>query len=445
MLDAAAVALAHRLASGLRRSSLARRLDRLGAFSPFAPLQADSPGSRALLGEVERSAERALHVARGVFLALLLVVFLVQVGKTTMLVWLGALAFPAAAVLWLLVWRALGQPRPSPRLPYALILVDAWLALRGPLAVRTPVYPAIGGEHYLAGQSLAAWAGAWLVLVAITGAFRLNPRLAVFSTVVAVSSYTLIASVLPVPWNLALISGAVIMFAGLLGVQMARVFRYTMLKAREEAVLERYVPEALVQELARTGDPIGAGRETDITVIIIDIRGYTRRVERLTPRQAVAFLNDYFSVVVAPLAEEGAVLDKYIGDGVFAFLEGPEQERRALRAARAILAGVERYNQKRPDSDPLAVGIALHSGRALVGTIGAEQKREYTGIADAVNLAARLEELNKTFPARVVASDAVIQAVRPEEREGFVGPIVVPIRGHDAPLAVHYLPLAPLP
>jgi len=72
------------------------------------------------------------------------------------------------------------------------------------------------------------------------------------------------------------------------------------------------VPEALVAELARTGEPLGAGREVDITVVIVDIRGYTRRVERLSPRDAVAFLNDYFSVVVAPLAAEGAVLDKYI-------------------------------------------------------------------------------------------------------------------------------------
>jgi adenylate cyclase len=84
-------------------------------------------------------------------------------------------------------------------------------------------------------------------------------------------------------------------------------------------------------------------------------------------------------VVVAPLAAEGAVLDKYIGDGVFAFLEGAEHQRRALRAARAILAEVDRHNARGPAFGPVAIGIAVHTGRALVGTIGAEQKREYTG------------------------------------------------------------------
>src|SRR4029077_3919150 len=96
------------------------------------------------------------------------------------------------------------------------------------------------------------------------------------------------------------------------------------------------------------------------TVILVDIRGYTRRAERLTPREAAAFLNGYFSVVVAPLAAEGAVLDKYLGDGVLAFFEGEEHPRRALRAARAILAAIARNNQTRPPAEAVTIGALLH-------------------------------------------------------------------------------------
>jgi adenylate cyclase len=423
---------------------LTGKLEPLGAFSPLANLRTEGAGARALLTETERAAERALHVARGILFAVILVVFVLQIRSATVaLIGFSALAFTGAAIFWLLVWRALAGERPPRWLPYVLVLSDAWIAVRGAVAVQTPVWRALGGEHYLTPSELAAGAGPVLALVAITGAFRLIPRVAVYSTVVAVLSYAYVALALGVSWNLALLTGAVIGFIGVLGVQVARVFRYTMLKAREEAVLERYVPEALVRELTRSGDPLGGGREAEITVVIIDIRGYTRRAERLTPRQAVAFLNDYFSVVVAPLAAEGAVLDKYIGDGVFAFLEGLEQQRRALRAARAILAAVAQYNRSRPATDPVAIGIALHSGPALVGTIGAEQKREYTAIADAVNLAARLEELNKTFGSSIVASEAVLRAVGPEERTGFVGPVTTPIRGHETSLQVSYLPAEP--
>jgi class 3 adenylate cyclase len=414
----------------------------LGAFSPVATLRTYTPGARALLEEAARDAERGLHVVRGLLLAVVSTIFFVFQARDAPVVirWLAPAAVPVIAALWLLVWRALRRQRPPRWLPYVLVCVDAWLALRGPVATQTPLYNALGFDRFLTRADLAAMGSVFLALVAVSGSFRLDPRVALWSSLVAVLSYAYIAVALAVPRNQATLVGGVIAFTGLLGVMVARAFRYLMLKAREQGVLERYVPEALMVELARSGDPIGIGRDADITVLLIDIRGYARRAERLTPRETVAFLNDYFSVVVAPLAAENAVLDKYIGDGVFAFFEGDGHQRRAMRAARAVLAALERYNRARPDVEPVAVGMGLHTGRALVGTIGAEQKREYTAIADAVNLAARLEELNKVYGASIVASEAVLQAVEAALREGFVGPEVTPIRGHEAPLAVRYLP-----
>lgn len=86
------------------------------------------------------------------------------------------------------------------------------------------------------------------------------------------------------------------------------------------------------------------------------------------------------------------------------------------------------------------VGIALHSGDVLVGTIGPKGRREHTLISDVVNVVARLEELNKTFGSVMVVSEATLAAVPAEMRLGFVGPSEVTVRGRSAPLAVHHLP-----
>ena len=123
------MALAGRTVPGLERSALARRLEALDAFSPLARLRIDGPGSRALLRGVERAAERALHVARGVFFAILLVMFVLQTGKSAQLVVFAVLAFPLIAVLWVVVWQMLCRPVPPRALPYVLILADAWLAV----------------------------------------------------------------------------------------------------------------------------------------------------------------------------------------------------------------------------------------------------------------------------------------------------------------------------
>jgi hypothetical protein len=132
-----------------------------------------------LLG-VEDAAERALHVARGLFVAVLVAVFVVRTPAPA--VWIGVVAAPAAAAVWLLVWHALCSARPPVWVPYALILFDAWIAVRGPVAVRTPLYRALGLDAFLSPSGLAALGVPVLVLVAIMGGFRLSPHLATASS-----------------------------------------------------------------------------------------------------------------------------------------------------------------------------------------------------------------------------------------------------------------------
>src|SRR4029453_18326156 len=122
----------------------------LGAFSPVATLRTYTPGARALLEDAARDAERGLHVVRGLLWGVLaIILFPFSSGAPPTIRWVVIAAVPVAAGFWLLVWRALCRPSPSRWLPYALIVLDAWLALRGPLATPTPLYPAPGPDRYL--------------------------------------------------------------------------------------------------------------------------------------------------------------------------------------------------------------------------------------------------------------------------------------------------------
>jgi class 3 adenylate cyclase len=177
-----------------------------------------------------------------------------------------------------------------------------------------------------------------------------------------------------------------------------------------------------------------AGRIEELTLLMCDIRGFTRLVERLSPAETVAFVNGYLDAVCPPITDAGGVIDKFMGDGVLAFFEGGGNASRALSAARRILEAVGRAQLA---GTPVRVGIALHSGEVLVGTVGPRTRREYTIISDAVNTLSRLEKLNKTYGSTIVASDATIANVNEPERAGFEGPVEVAVPGREAGIAVH--------
>ena len=178
-----------------------------------------------------------------------------------------------------------------------------------------------------------------------------------------------------------------------------------------------------------------AGRVEEVTLLLCDIRGFTRISEPLTPADTLALVNAYLDVVCPQIVESGGVIDKFMGDGVLAFFEGGGHASRALNAARQILAAIGRATL--PTPKPIRIGIALHTGAVLVGTVGPRTRREYTMIGDAVNTVARLEELNKVYASTIVASARTIGEVGATHRAGFEGPIEVALRGREAGISVH--------
>lgn len=429
---------------------LRRAIERVGPYSPFVTGGTFSPAARRLLADGEAGTERFLHLVRLVILTVATVLgfVLFDLGALVRTWWpffVGALV--VAGALWLAAWRRLVRDGASAMgLRIALVLFDGLVIDRGVVLFQNPggIFTRVAPDFYasilrvISPQDVEAITPPMLVLLALTGAMRLDPRLAVLTTTVALAVFAHLRIVLPAPAPQTWITAFVIAFAGLLGANIARVFRYVAWKASQERVLERYVPQALTQEMLRSGDPDRAPRVETITVLMSDVRGFTRLAERLSPAESVALLNGCFDTIVAPLASAGGILDKYIGDGMLAFFEGPDHAARALAAGRAMLTALDAFNATR-DGEPLRIGIAIHGGETLVGSVGASGRRDYTVIGDVVNVTARLEECNKRLGSALVVSEDALALMEPEARDGLAGPTRLEIRGREAGIVAYHL------
>jgi len=174
-----------------------------------------------------------------------------------------------------------------------------------------------------------------------------------------------------------------------------------------------------------------------VAVMFVDFRGFTAYARSRTPQQVVSRLDDAFAKLVGVVDRHGGIVNKFLGDGFLALFglpfETADAPRRAVAAARKMIEVMARDNAA---SDwPLRIGISLHYGRVVAGSIGAPNRKEYTVIGDTVNFASRLEALNKTFGSQLLISQVVYDAI-PEMRGDAVPLGDVTIRGFDEPIPI---------
>lgn len=178
----------------------------------------------------------------------------------------------------------------------------------------------------------------------------------------------------------------------------------------------RYVPEAVVEKaLSDTPDSMFEGELVDLTVLFCDIRGFTPMSEDLSPKEVVAFLNDYYAIMTQVVKRHHGTVNQFVGDEVFASFGVPlptaNHEERAVRCAIEMMQKREVLNRKYRDriGHAIEMGIGVNSGEAVAGNLGSEEKMAYSLTGDTINTGKRIETLTKEVPNSILISERVYQ------------------------------------
>lgn len=208
--------------------------------------------------------------------------------------------------------------------------------------------------------------------------------------------------------------------------------------------LARFLPKELVKIVEGSDLEVTLGGKAQrVTVLFSDIRNFTRFSENREPQEVVDMLNEYFTLMSGAIHRNGGMIDKYIGDAVMAVFGAPlskeDDASRAVGAAGEMIRELKALNERwqRAGREPIAIGIALHTGVAVAGNIGAPDRMDYTVIGDTVNLTARLEELNKKYGTHFLMSEDTYREVAHNFEADFVAE--TDIRGRMHPVKIYTL------
>jgi ABC-type antimicrobial peptide transport system permease subunit/class 3 adenylate cyclase len=209
--------------------------------------------------------------------------------------------------------------------------------------------------------------------------------------------------------------------------RLARSFNemVTGLNEREQLreLFGRYVSRE-VQEAIESGRVTLKGERKTITCLYVDMRGSTSFAEERPPEEVMEALNQYFEVIVYAVEAHGGIVNRFVGDEAVCVFGAPTEVRdhadRALNAALAMREGLAYLNRKREalGLPTLKFGMGLNTGEVVAGATGTEERQEYTVIGDAMNLGARIQALNKTFPDYdILVSEFTVSAAKGESYE----------------------------
>jgi adenylate cyclase len=240
------------------------------------------------------------------------------------------------------------------------------------------------------------------------------------------------------------ISRGAVMFAcgviaGAVGTQLRRQFEASIAAAsardRVTNLFGQHVSPQVVERLLAAGSTAGSDTRR-VAVMFVDIRGFTAAASVRTPQEVVERLDTAFAVLVDIVDRNGGIVNKFLGDGFLALFgapfDDPHAAQSAVTAAREMLVAIEQQNTGH--DWPLRIGIGLHLGNVVAGNVGSPRRKEYTVIGDTVNLASRIEGLNKELGSQLLISDAVHQDIGDVAGAASLGD--VPVRGYAQPVQI---------
>jgi adenylate cyclase len=210
--------------------------------------------------------------------------------------------------------------------------------------------------------------------------------------------------------------------------QMARSLRE---KEMIKRAFTRYVAREVVEEILKDPEQLAlTGERREVTVLFCDIRGFTPLAERLSPEEVVSLLNEFYTLMIETTFKHDGTLDKFLGDAVMAVfgapIAHPDHAIRAVKTALDMRNGVAELNERRVAGGkaPIGIGIGLSLGEVVAGTVGTEDRMEYTVIGDSVNLAARLVA-NARPAGRILISQPTYERVQDLVEAKGLGPMKV--------------------
>ncbi|MEM9906415.1 MAG: adenylate/guanylate cyclase domain-containing protein [Cyanobacteria bacterium P01_D01_bin.44] len=353
--------------------------------------------------------------------------------------------------------RLIGKPSVSPTI--VIIALSAWLIATGflvalrkrsawrwlpKLQIAIPLFDGLLLAFFITniwrvlGDSqpqIIANIAAFCCLLSASGGMRIRRQASVITTALGIANFVYAAILFRLNVAVSLFVLCTILGTGMLGMLTSGIVRRQGKNEAGRVLMQQFLPANVVE--AAFEAPIrlfDEPRMCDVTIMVTDLRGFTRYSEKLEPFEVLQFLNQFQGLLSSIVEHHGGWVDKFMGDGMLAVFGAPRvlenHAEQALQAAQAILSAVQGFSS-------LPIGIGLHSGPIVAGCLGSDGHLEFTVIGDTVNVASRLEALTKKEGYSLLISQTTQHHLKnlPLKSLGKM-----PIRGRDERIEAFTLP-----